>query len=493
MLVDRETCRKARLTRDARFDGRFFIGVRTTKIFCRPICPAPSPREENVTYYPSAAAAAAAGLRPCLRCRPECAPGTPAWNGSSTTVARALREIADGALDQAGVQRLASRLGVGDRHLRRLFVEHLGASPIAVAQTHRLLSAKRLLDDTDLPITTIALASGFGSVRRFNDVFRKTWRRSPRELRQSRQTPVGGGIRFRLRYRPPFDWDALLAFLSSRAIPGVESVAGGTYCRSITLAGVPGSIEASHVAPEILLEIDHPQPGNLLAIVSRVRRLFDLDADPLAIQSCLGTDDRLRSLVAARPGLRVPGAWDAFELGVRAILGQQITVQAASTIAGRLAARFGRPLNATRGCITRVFPNAELLAEADLSSIGIPVKRAATVRGFSAAVASRKLILDSSAAPDVVATQLRAIVGIGTWTAGYIALRALGDPDAFPSGDLVLVRAAAVETARELERRAEHWRPWRAYAALHLWQGVRDGHLLSMDRKPRRPAAAGGR
>lgn len=492
MMLDRETCRKARLARDPRFDGRFFIGVRTTKIFCRPICPARSPREENIEYYPSAAAAAAAGLRPCLRCRPECAPGTPAWNGSSTTVARALREIAEGALDDDSVRQLSARLGVGDRHLRRLFVEHLGAPPVAVAQTHRLLSAKRLLDETSLPITAIAMASGFGSVRRFNETFRRTWSRSPREQRKLHRPPEAAGLRFRLRYRPPFDWNALLAFLEPRAIPGVECVRDGVYRRTIAPGGVPGIIEVSQENSELLLEIDHPRPERLLAIVSRVRRLFDLDADPLAIGTNLGLDPLLRRLVGARPGLRVPGAWDPFEIAVRAILGQQVSVRGASTLTGRLVAQFGRPLEAAHDGVTHLFPRAANLAEADVASIGIPRKRADTIRAVAAAVATKRLRLDGSAAADEARAQLRSLAGIGEWTAGYIAMRALGDPDAFPSGDLVLLRAAQARTARELENRAEQWRPWRSYAAMHLWQGVRDGHLLSMDRKPHRKVAAGG-
>lgn len=492
MLLDRETCRKARLARDPRFDGRFFIGVRTTRIFCRPICPARSPREENVEYYPSAAAASAAGLRPCLRCRPECAPGTPAWNGSSTTVARALREISEGALDDAGVRSLADRLGVGDRHLRRLFVEHLGAPPVAVAQTHRLLSAKRLLNDTDLPVTAIALASGFGSVRRFNDAFRKTWNRSPRELRKTRRPSSAAGLRFRLHYRPPFDWNASLAFLASRAIPGVECVSDGVYRRSIALSGVPGSIEVAHRDSEVILDVHHPDPGNLLAIVSRVRRLFDLDADPLAIAACLEADPLLRPLVRARRGLRVPGAWDAFELGIRAILGQQVSVAGASTLAGRLAARFGRPFDGEPMGVTHLFPSAGDLADADVASIGLPRQRAQTLRAFAAAVTRGEILLDNRSAPDELRKQLQSIGGIGAWTAGYIALRAFGDPDAFPSGDLMLLRAASARTTPELERRAERWRPWRAYAALHLWQGVRDAQL-SVDGKPNRAAAAGGR
>jgi AraC family transcriptional regulator of adaptative response / DNA-3-methyladenine glycosylase II len=492
VLLDRETCRKARLARDPRFDGRFFIGVRSTGIFCRPICPARPPREENVAYYPSAAAAATAGLRPCLRCRPECAPGTPAWNGSSTTVTRALREISEGALDDAGVRHLAARLGVGDRHLRRLFVEHLGAPPIAVAQTQRLLSAKRLLDETALPVAAIAIASGFGSVRRFNETFRRTWGRSPREQRRLRRRRETGGLRFRLRYRPPFDWEALLAFLAPRAIPGVECISGGAYRRSIAPGGIPGIIEVSHRNSELILEIDHPRPEALLAIVSRVRRLFDLDADPLAIGASLATDPLLRPLVGLHPGLRVPGAWDPFELAIRAVLGQQVSVRGASTLTGRLVAQFGRPLATPRAGITHLFPRAEDLAEADVGSIGIPRKRADTIRALAAAVAAKQVQLDGSSPPEAVRAQLCALDGIGDWTAGYVALRALGDPDGFPAGDLVLVRAASAATARELEARAGQWRPWRAYAAMHLWQGVRDGHLLSMDRKPHRKAAAGG-
>jgi AraC family transcriptional regulator of adaptative response / DNA-3-methyladenine glycosylase II len=502
--LDRETCRKARLAHDARFDGRFFIGVRTTKIFCRPICPAPSPREENVDYYPSAAAAAAAGLRPCLRCRPECAPGTPAWNGSSSTVSRALREIAEGALDAGGVDDLAGRLGVGERHLRRLFLEHLGAPPIAVAQTHRLLSAKRLLDETDLPMSTVALAAGYGSVRRFNHVFRETWNRTPRELRQARRgirRVSSKGLCFRLRYRPPFDWDALVGFFSTRAIPGVEYVENGHYRRSILVAGTPGIIDLSHSASDVILEIDHARPECLLGIVSRVRRLCDLDADPVAIASGLSSDALLRPLVEARPGLRVPGAWDGFELGIRAILGQQISVRGASTLAGRLVERYGRPLESARAGVTHLFPRAEDLAGANLASIGLPQKRAETLSAFSAAVASGQLVLDGSViagstGPEETRERLRSIAGIGAWTAGYVAMRALSDPDAFPAADLVLLRAAGAGTARQLQGFAERWRPWRAYAALHLWQGVNDGnlhHLLHLDGKPGRKAAAGGR
>jgi AraC family transcriptional regulator of adaptative response / DNA-3-methyladenine glycosylase II len=308
---------------------------------------------------------------------------------------------------------------------------------------------------------------------------------------------------FRLRYRPPFDWDALVGFLSTRAIPGVEHVENGIYRRSILAAGVPGIIELSHGDSDVILEIDHARPECLLGIVSRVRRLCDLDADPVAIASCLSSDALLGPLVKARPGLRVPGAWDGFELGIRAILGQQISVRGASTLAGRLVQRYGRPLESARPGVTHLFPRAEELAGADLASIGLPRTRAETLSAFSAAVASGQLVLDGTAAPEETRERLRSIAGIGEWTAGYVAMRALNDPDAFPAADLVLLRAAGAGTARELQGFAERWRPWRAYAALHLWQGVNDGNLqhpnllrpnlLRLDGKPRRKAAAGGR
>jgi AraC family transcriptional regulator, regulatory protein of adaptative response / DNA-3-methyladenine glycosylase II len=412
-------------------------------------------------------------------------------------VSRALREIAEGALDASGVSDLAERLGVGDRHLRRLFLEHLGAPPIAVAQTHRLLAAKRLLDDTDLSLSTVALAAGFGSVRRFNHTIRDTWNRTPRELRKARRGPPPKGLRFRLRYRPPLDWNALVGFLASRAIPGVEFVEGGSYRRSIMTAGVLGSIEVSHREPEVILEIDHPLPEILLGIVSRVRRLCDLDADPVAIAASFSSDALLRPLVKARPGLRIPGAWDGFELGIRAILGQQISVRGASTLAGRLVARFGKPLESGRPGVTHSFPRPQDLADADLAAIGLPQKRAETLSTFSAAVASGRLVIDGSVAPEETREQLRSIAGIGEWTAEYVAMRALNDPDAFPMGDLVLLRASGARTPRELREIAGRWKPWRAYAALHLWQGVTDGKLLHgllhVDGKPARAAAAGGR
>jgi AraC family transcriptional regulator of adaptative response / DNA-3-methyladenine glycosylase II len=486
--LDRATCRRARLARDARFDGRFFIAVKTTGIFCRPICPALPPSERNVLYFPSAAAAAEAGFRACLRCRPECAPGTPAWAGPSTTVARALRLIADGALETADVEALAERLGIGARHLRRLFVEHLGASPIAVAQTRRLLSAKRLIDETDMPLTTIAMAAGYGSIRRFNAVFLETYGRSPRELRRHRfesrrSHDALSRYSFQLRYRPPFDWAALLSFLAPRAIPGIEEVAGNAYRRSIEIAGEHGWLEVTPGGKDALrLDIEFPEPAQMLHIVSRARRLLDLDADPMAIESHLAADCLLAPMLRRHPGLRVPGAWDGFEISVRAMLGQQVSVRAATTLAGRLVGRFGRPLKApdagTRHVqpvrpgsvrLTHLFPLPEHLADADIAAIGVPAARAEAIRRFASAVANGAVRFDGATETDAFCQSLTELPGIGPWTAQYIALRALGDPDAFPSADLGLLRATGVKTAAELARRAELWRPWRAYAALLLW------------------------
>jgi AraC family transcriptional regulator of adaptative response / DNA-3-methyladenine glycosylase II len=491
MDLDRATCRRARLARDARFDGRFFVGVKTTRVFCRPICPAVPPRECNVEYFPTAAAAAEAGFRACLRCRPECAPGTPAWTGASSTVARALRLIGDGALEADGIDALAGRLGIGARHLRRLFIEHLGASPVAVAQTRRLLSAKRLIDETDMPLTAIAMSAGYGSIRRFNAAFLASYGRSPRELRHA-LGPSNGGHRtsdtgrrttseeralpryvFQLRYRPPFDWDALLAFLGPRGIPGVELVEGHLYRRSIEIAGDAGWFEVGPGERGALqLCIEFPHPVQMLRIVSRVRRMFDLDADPMVIDTHLGLDPLLAPLVRCRPGLRVPGAWDGFELGVRAILGQQVSVAAATTLAGRLVARFGRPLGYGLGRVTHIFPSAADIAAASVAGIGVPATRAEAVRHFAAAVARGDIPFDLSMDPAAFRDRLRELPGIGAWTAEYISLRALGDPDAFPAGDLGLLRAVRTRTAGDLTRRAQAWRPWRAYAALHLWAGA---------------------
>lgn len=495
MQLSHTICRSARLARDPRFDGKFFIGVHSTGIYCRPICPAPSPKEENVEYYPSAAAAAEAGLRPCLRCRPECSPGTPAWLGSSVTVSRALRLIAEGALEDGGVDLLAQRLGIGSRHMRRLFLEHLGATPVAVAQTRRLLAAKKLIDETALPLTEIAIASGFGSIRRFNAAFLETWGRCPRQMRRARgKTVAAGPCTLELRYRPPFDWAALLGFLAGRAIRGVECIDGDIYRRTIMTSGGPGWIEVRTAkATALALSVHCPDSSDLLSIASRVRRLFDLDADPQVIAAHLRPDPLLAPLVKRRPGLRVPGAWDGFELGVRTILGQQVSVSGASTLAARLVERLGRPAPFEVDGLTHTFPSAAEFANADLA-IGLPTARADAIRHFAGAVASGRVTFDAAVDSHEFQEKLCALAGIGPWTAQYIAMRALSDPDAFPAGDLVLLRAAGEKKPGALERRAEPWQPWRAYAAMHIWQGVKDGkpNVLHVDGKPGGKVVAGG-
>jgi AraC family transcriptional regulator of adaptative response / DNA-3-methyladenine glycosylase II len=505
--LNRDICRNARLSRDARFDGKFFIAVRTTRIFCRPVCPARSPKEENVDYFPSAAAALQAGYRPCLRCRPE-SWGTPMWDGTSTTVARALRLIDEGALEStgegSGVDALAERLGIGSRHLRRLFLQHLGATPIAVAQAQRLLAAKKLIDETTLPLTAIAIASRYGSIRRFNAAFSATYGRSPRELRrESKRVSSSGTCTLQLRFRPPYDYDALLQFLAKRAIAGVEHIQGDVYRRTFVLDGQAGWLEVrpSDVRPSaahaLAVRVEFAGSARLLHVVSRVRQIFDLDADPLVINSALKSDPRLARLLKARPGLRVPGAWDGFELGVRAILGQQVSVAGASTLAARLAAKFGHPVPFEVEGLSYTFPTAQELAGADLG-IGIPASRAEAIREFARAVATGVLLFDGGLDVATFVDRLCCIRGVGPWTAQYIAMRALSDPDAFPGGDLVLLRAAGMKTTGEIERHSERWRPWRAYAAMHFWQGVKDGRidqlhsLLHMDGKPHRKAAAGG-
>ncbi|MEE8580809.1 MAG: AlkA N-terminal domain-containing protein [Myxococcota bacterium] len=480
MNLDAERCYRALASRDARFDGRFFTGVLTTGIYCRPICPAPTPKRKNVRFFACAAAAADAGLRPCLRCRPEASPGTPAWLGTSASVSRALRLIDEGALDQAGIGELANRLGMGERHLRRLFDTHLGASPLAVAQTRRVHFAKKLLDETDLPMTEVAFGAGFSSVRRFNAAIRSTYGRSPSELRararvQGRSS--GATLELRLSFRPPFDWNSLTAFLAVRAIPGVEAVGPEAYRRTIRIDGEAAILEVHHLEQEGCLRLRVPAAAarSLVTIAERVRCLFDLGADPNQVTAHLGCDPGLRRRLRRRPGLRVPGAWDGFELAVRAILGQQVSVARATSLSGELVRHYGEPLSDPDDGLVALFPTAAVLAEADIAGLGLmPGARAESIRALAAAVRDGTLNLDAPLELESAVAQLMALPGIGPWTAGYIAMRALREPDAFPSGDLGLRRAAAAAGSlplppRELEERAEAWRPWRAYAAMALW------------------------
>lgn len=478
MDLDRDVCDRARRSRDARFDGRFFIGVTSTRIYCRPICPARAPKDEHIRYFPSAAAAQTAGFRPCLRCRPEASPGTPAWLGTSSVVSRALRLIGDGTLDTAGVEQLAERLGVTGRHLRRLFLQHLGATPLDVALTRRVHFAKKLLDETTLPMCDVAFASGFGSLRRFNGEIKRVYKRTPTDLRRlaRHRAPTDPECyRFRLAYRPPYAWDWVLSFLGARAIPGVESVDGSHYRRTIEIDGQPGVIDVSleEAGSALMLEVRVPDPRALLCIVERVRRVFDLGADPSAIDAHLSADPLFRRPLATRPGIRTPGAWDAFELAVRAIVGQQISVKGATTIIGRIATMFGASAPANNG-LARLFPSPAALADAPIERAGMPSARAETIRALAHQVADGTIVLDPCADPQRTTEALQSIRGIGAWTAAYIAMRAFGEPDAFPSGDLVLRRMAGNVSARELERRSEAWRPWRAYAVMLLWSMAKD-------------------
>lgn len=473
-------------SRDSRFDGRFFTGVTSTGIYCRPICAARTPKRENVRFFECAAAAEAGGFRPCRRCRPETVPGTPAWLGTSVTVSRALRLISQGALDTGDVDGLADRLGVGSRHLRRLFERHLGASPLAVAKTRRIHFARRLLDQTELPMTEVAHASGFASVKRFNTVIRETFGRTPTELRSLRRDPETPTreetVTLRLPYREPFDWKGIVNYIRARAIPGVEQVQDDVYRRTFEFDGTPGVLEvrACRDKPCVVLEVSASARRHLMMVAERVRRLFDLMTDPVPIAQHLRRDPVLRNSVRRRPGLRVPGAWDPFELAVRAILGQQVSVRGATTLSGRLVEKFGRPLpGADPSGPHRLFPTPAILADADIASIGMPGKRAEALRELARRVRDEELPLSWGDCAIESHAAMTAIPGIGDWTAQYVAMRALGQPDVFLPGDLGVRRALAngagrLPTAPEAMARSEAWRPWRAYAVLHLWMTEND-------------------
>jgi len=468
MTLDADTCYGALKARDSRFDGRFFTGVKTTGIYCRPICPAVTPLRRNVEFFACAAAAQQAGYRPCKRCRPEASPGTSAWRGTSATVSRALRLIGDGALDRGTVGQLAERLGVSARQLGRLFRTHLGASPVAVAQTRRAHFARNLLAETELPVAQVALAAGFGSLRRFNALMRRVFRQTPTELRAcAASRRLGSSFAARLPFRPPLDLGRMLRFLARRAIPGVEEVVEGVYRRTVVWAGEAGVVAVRSGANDhLVLEADLPRPEGLITLVSRVRRMFDCDAEPHTIAARLGQDPLLEAAVQQHPGLRLPSAWDPFELGVRAIVGQQVSVGAATTVAGRIVRRSGQQLALASGGLTHLFPTPAALAEADLAGVGMPGRRVASVQTFARAVAEGRLELAAPRGPDELVRRLVALPGVGAWTAEYIAMRAFGEPDAFPASDLGLRKAAP---GVDLEARAERWRPWRAYAALYLW------------------------
>jgi AraC family transcriptional regulator of adaptative response / DNA-3-methyladenine glycosylase II len=488
--LDPERCYLALRIRDARFDGRFFTGVKTTGVFCRPVCPAPLPKQTNCTFWMSAAAAQAAGFRPCLRCRPETAPGTPAWRGTAASVSRALRLIESGALDDGGsVDDLAGRLGIGARHLRRLFDQHLGATPRAVAKMRRTLFAKQLIDETRLPMTQIAASAGFSSQRRFNACIQEVYGRAPSALRRKdSKTTATSAIELSLPYRPPFAWQALLDFFVGRAIPGVEVVTKDRYLRSIRTSGGIGSIAVTHdeARRRLRVGIRLSKSEGLIEISGRVRQLFDLDADAQAIDTVLAQKTRrpgfqpLRRNVDGCPGMRVPGAFDGFETAVRGILGQQISVKGATTIAGRVAMRWGTKLPrrlAQCDSLVRVFPTPKRLVDAKLEEVGIIRARAETIRGLSRAVLADPTLLHPGEDLREDIERWVALPGIGPWTAHYVAMRVLREPDALPAADLGLRKAISgsskvLRSAIEVEKGLEPYRPYRAYAAMRLWASL---------------------
>ena len=454
MLPTPDICRRARLARDLRFDGHFVVGVLTTGVFCRPICPAGPPAEENVRYFATSAAAMEAGYRPCLRCRPEHESPLPAWTIGSETVVRAVRMIDNGYLAGRPVRALAAELGVGQRHLNRLFRAELGTSPKGLARMRRIALAKRLVDETHLAMADVALAAGYGSVRRFNDEFSRVFRHPPRAARRKHRTAGSTRITLRMPTREPFNANWVFSFLGRRALPGVENVHGYTYRRRVGA----DRVSVSRRDGALWLEMPGALADGTADVLARVRRVFDLDADPDAIDSHLLQSPGSAPWVRVAPGIRVPGAWDAFEGTVRAILGQQVSIDRATDLATRLIERFG----------TGGFPAPEALASADVGAIGIPGTRAAAVRLLARAVLERgdAFLLDPPAARE---TLLR-IDGIGPWTAEYVAMRVARDPDAFPSSDWA-VRKVLGANARDTLRRAAPWRPWRAYAVMHLWRG----------------------
>jgi len=487
-------------SRDPRFDGYFFLGVTSTGIYCRPSCPARTPRREHVRFYPTAAAAQASGFRACKRCIPGAVPGSPEWNVRGDVAGRAMGLIADGVVERDGVPGLADRLGYGERQLRRILLADLGAAPLALARAQRTHVARLLLETTALPVTEIAFAAGFASLRQFNATIREVFDATPTALRDRRrggsEPHVPNRMEIRLARRAPFDFRLLLAFLGPRATPGVEEVVGDTYRRSLRLPHGPAIAELADDGVAVRCRLVLSDPRDLGPAVARLRRLLDLDADPVAVDDVLGRDPVLGRLVRAMPGRRAPGAVDGAELAIRAVLGQQISVVAARTIAGRLVAAHGAPLSAPSGGLTHVFPEPSRIAGAVDASLPMPAARRGTVRALAAALADGSLELDVGADREAVLRRLRALPGIGPWTAGYVALRALGDPDVLLSDDLGVRRAAGAlglpDNPSALRARAEAWRPWRSYATHHLWaalgsSGVRAGAPAGVDGVPAEP------
>lgn len=478
-MIDAQIAYRALTSRDSRFDGLFYVGVLSTGIYCRPVCPVKAPLAKNCRFFESVEAAEKAHFRPCLRCRPELAPGCAPLDSSRRVADELVRRIAEGALEEeeSSLERLAAHFSLSLRQLRRIVQKELGVSPSELRQTRRLLLAKQLLTETALPITEIALASGFASLRRFNDVFNKRYRMPPGRLRKQAQNgtlALSETSVLQLHYRPPFDWPSLLAFLRARALKGVEWVTESSYVRTVRLGDCQGWIRVSAAENALSVEFTHSLTPVLPALLRRLRNLFDLDAHPMQIAEQLGQDALLRDSLQRNPGLRVPGAFDLFEMSVRAVLGQQITVKAATTLGGRFAEAFGEAYVTPFPELTHLAPTAATVAQASsdrIASLGIIGTRARTLQSLAQACLQGKLA-DFAMQPEEALAMLTSLPGIGDWTAHYIAMRALRWPDAFPAGDVVVRENLGGVTAKEAEYRSAAWRPWRSYAVMHIWKNL---------------------
>jgi len=470
MELDFERCYRAVDSRDQRFDGWFYTAVRSTGIYCRPSCPAMTPKRENVTFYPSAAAAQRAGFRACKRCRPDAAPGSPEWDVRADLVGRAMRLIGDGVVDREGVPGLAARLGYTERHLNRLLTAELGAGPLALARAQRAQTARILVETTDLGLAEIAFAAGFGSVRQFNDTIQQVYAQPPGQLRERRPAArsEAGSINLRLAYRAPLHVPALLDFLEQRALPGMEERVGNAYRRGLWLPHGSGTVTLSPADRWVCATLRLADVRDLAPAVARCRRLFDLDADPVAVDGTLGADPALSAAVKTDPGVRVPRSVDGFEMAVRAIVGQQVSVTSARTALTRLVRSAGS------GDDLVGFPPAAVVAELPDAAFGMPAARRATIRTLAGAVADGKLDLEPGADRDESVARLTELPGIGDWTAGYVAMRAIGDPDVFLPTDLAVRRGARAlglpDLPKALAAHAGRWRPWRSYALIRLWR-----------------------
>ncbi|MCW1874815.1 helix-turn-helix domain-containing protein [Erwinia sp. INIA-01] len=482
-MIDRESAYLALTSRDARFDGVFFVGVTSTGIYCRPICPVKAPQAANCLFFANAEAAEKSGFRPCLRCRPELAPGNAPVDHGQRVAERLMQQIDEGLIEQVeSLEEIAARFDLSLRQLRRIVQKELGVSPQELRQTRRLLLAKQLLSETRLPVTEIAFASGFSSLRRFNDAFSSQYRMPPSRLRKEgteKESDMNNSDTsvLQLGYRPPYDWQAMLDFLRIRALQGVEYVDTDSYSRTVRLGPHCGWIQVRQKTAKNMLQVEfsHSLTPVLPALLRRLRNLFDLSARPDLIAAHLGQDPLLQPSLQAYPGLRVPGAFDGFEMAVRAILGQQITVKAAATLGGRFAMAFGDPFDCPLPQLTHLSPLAERVAECsidDIASLGIVSARTRCILALAAACSQGMLKLDAVSQPDKTVTQLLALPGIGDWTAQYLSMRALRWPDAFPAGDIVVRNNLGRIDAKEAEKRSQAWRPWRSYAVMHIWKSL---------------------